>query len=107
MTRATTRPAIVAIAHALRRLREERGISLRQVARMAKTSASKLSNLENGTNRPEPTFLAYLLGILGASRTTLNRLIDIAHRIDDPDFFDPNGRDANLLRIGFEQRHGG
>ncbi|WP_410671296.1 Scr1 family TA system antitoxin-like transcriptional regulator [Amycolatopsis sp. cmx-4-68] len=103
MPPAITRPAIVAVAHTLRSLREERGISLRQVARMAKISPSKLSNLENGTNRPEPMLVAYLLGLLGASKATLNRLKEIACRIDDADFFDPTGRDANLLRVGFEQ----
>ena len=47
--------------------------------------------------------MAYLLGVIGAPVTTLKQLIDIADRVDEPDYFDPTGRDDGMLRAGFER----
>lgn len=103
MTRGTsTRPAIIVIAQTLRNLRQESGVSLRHVARKTKISPSRLSGLETG-RRADATTLAYLLGVIGAPVTTLNQIIDLADRVDEYDFFDPNGRDEDMMRAGFER----
>ncbi|WP_410625704.1 Scr1 family TA system antitoxin-like transcriptional regulator [Amycolatopsis sp. cmx-8-4] len=99
----TPRPAVIAVAHTLRKIREQRGLSLRHVARMAKISASKLSGLETGGRRQNITLVAYLLGIIGAPIETLNHILEIADHGNEPDFLDPSGRDENLLRAAFEQ----
>lgn len=102
MTLASTRPAVIAVAHELRRLRKERGLSLRQLATRTGISPSRVSSLETGHLGPNPITVAFLLGAIGIQLTTLNQLVAVAARVDEPDFFDPTGRDERILRIGFE-----
>ncbi|MFF0144446.1 transcriptional regulator with XRE-family HTH domain [Amycolatopsis sulphurea] len=103
MTRPSARPAVITIAHELRRLREERGLSLRAIARKTNISPAQLSALETGLRRQDATLVGYLLGVLGAPVATLKQLITVASRVDEPDYFDPTGDDESLLRSGFER----
>jgi transcriptional regulator with XRE-family HTH domain len=91
------------VAHELRRLREERGLSLRRLARNTKINPSKLSALETGHLGQDPITVAYLLGAIGASLATLKQLTAVADRVAEPDYFDPTGRDEHMLRAGFEK----
>ncbi|WIV52893.1 Scr1 family TA system antitoxin-like transcriptional regulator [Amycolatopsis nalaikhensis] len=93
----------IAIAHALRTLREDSGISLRRVAKKAGISAAKLSGLETGDRRHDVTILAFLLGTIGVTAETMNRLVNLAKCADKPDFFDPAGSYEHILRSGFER----
>src|SRR2546430_11837474 len=48
------------LGNAVRRRREERGLSLRDVADETKVSASTLSRIENGTGKPDADNIARL-----------------------------------------------
>ncbi len=54
----------VELGHAIKRRREELGLSLRDVADVTEVSASTLSRIENGTGRPDADNIARLTGWL-------------------------------------------
>ena len=51
----------------IRKLREERGLSLREIANLAEISPANLSNIENGKVSPTLTSLRKILEVLGTS----------------------------------------
>lgn len=54
----------VELGRAIKRRREELGLSLRDVADVTKVSASTLSRIENGTGKPDADNIARLTGWL-------------------------------------------
>ncbi|GLY42974.1 transcriptional regulator [Amycolatopsis sp. NBRC 101858] len=61
-----------------------------------------MSALETGHLGPDPITVAFLLGAIGMQLTTLEKLVPLAARADEPDFLDPTGHDERMLRTGFE-----
>ena len=65
------------LGHAVRRRREEQGLSLRDVAEETSVSASTLSRIENGTGKPDADNIARLTTWLGMP---IERVMDSSNR---------------------------
>ncbi len=100
---ATRKPAVLAVSVGLRDARERRNIGLRELARMLGISAQKLSNVELGTNVPEPTLVAHILGCLRVSRTEFDQIMKIAKQVDVPNFVDQSAAPLIDLLWTYEQ----
>jgi transcriptional regulator with XRE-family HTH domain len=68
------------LGQAVRRRREQRNLSLRDVARQTNVSASTLSRIENGTGKPDADNIARLTGWLDMP---IERVVDSANRTGD------------------------
>lgn len=71
-------PKARALGAELRRLREERGVGVRELARRLGTDHSKLSRYESGTIVPPSEHVASVLALLGVDETQRDRLIETA-----------------------------
>jgi transcriptional regulator with XRE-family HTH domain len=100
---ATRKPAVLAVSVGLRDARERRKMGLRELARLLGMSAQKLSNVELGTNVPEPTLVAQILGCLRVSRTEFDQLMKIAKQVDVPNFVDQSASPLIDLLWTYEQ----
>ena len=65
------------LGHAIKRRREERGLSLRDVAEETSVSASTLSRIENGTGKPDADNIARLAAWLDMP---IERVMDSSNR---------------------------
>nr|WP_255481946.1 Scr1 family TA system antitoxin-like transcriptional regulator [Amycolatopsis sp. SID8362] len=99
----THKPVVLAVSVGLRDARKRRKIGLRELARMAGISAQKLSNVELGTNTPEPTLVAHILGCLRVSRTEFDQIMSIAKQVDVPNFVDQSASPLIDLLWTYEQ----
>jgi transcriptional regulator with XRE-family HTH domain len=99
----TRKPAVLAVSTGLRDARERRKIGLRELARMLGISAQKLSNVELGTNDPEPTLVAQILGCLRVSRDEFDQIMKIAKQVDVPNFVDQSASPLIDLLWTYEQ----
>lgn len=69
---------------ALRKARQERGLTLRQLAKMIGRDQGVLSRWENGERAVRPEYVAQILTTLGVSGGQYDDLIALAYRTDDP-----------------------
>jgi transcriptional regulator with XRE-family HTH domain len=99
----TRKPAVLAVSTGLRDARERRKIGLRELARMLGISAQKLSSVERGTNVPEPTLVAQILGCLRVSRTEFDQIMKIAKQVDVPNLVDQSTSPLIDLLWTYEQ----
>ena len=72
------------LGNAVRRRREERGLSLRDVADKTGVSASTLSRIENGTGKPDADNIARLASWLDMP---IERVMHHGHRTAAADHF--------------------
>ena len=68
-----TLPACGTIGANLRRIRESRGLSIKDLARMARTTATTVSFTERGISVPQVQTIARLAAVLGVDTTDLLR----------------------------------
>jgi transcriptional regulator with XRE-family HTH domain len=104
VTEAVPLPAVIVLADGLREARTRRRIGLRRLADMVDLHPGVLSAFELGKRTPPDATVARILGVLRASNTVCDQLIDLARRSHERDFIDHTGRDQYLLRTTYEQR---
>jgi transcriptional regulator with XRE-family HTH domain len=76
-------PRSRALGNALREVRLERNIGLRQFAKEIDRDPSLLSRWETGDRSPAPTEVARILGKLGVSGDNFDDIIELAEHTDD------------------------
>jgi transcriptional regulator with XRE-family HTH domain len=95
------------IGNVFRRLRRERGITLRELAELAQVSVPYLSEIERGRKEPSSEIVAAVAGALGtsvlevASRTVteMRRLRGDVVRVARPDFARPTRRPSGPVAM--------
>jgi transcriptional regulator with XRE-family HTH domain len=86
MATAIGSPRARALSAALRKAREERGMSLRELARRVSMNYSHLSNLENGKRLPSVETTATILGALRVPGDERERILDLARNAAEPNW---------------------
>lgn len=82
----------------LREIREERGLSMREVARRLDWPASKLSKIETGKQGTKREDVASLLAIYGITGQRRDYLVNKAGKVDKPGHWEKSGLDGGLSR---------
>ena len=82
--RHTDRPSSASFSAALRRLRESRGISAQQAARVIRGSESKISRIELGRNAIREIDILDLLTYYGVDRDDREQLLALAEQANRP-----------------------
>lgn len=82
----------------LREIREERGLSMREVARRLDWPVSKLSKIETGKQGTKREDVASLLAIYGITGQRRDYLVNKAGKVDKPGHWEKSGLDGGLSR---------
>lgn len=86
MASAAGSPRARALAAALRKTREEAGLSLRALAHRLKLDQSYLSRVENGKRVPSVETTARILGALQSSPDEFERILELARNAAEPNW---------------------
>lgn len=82
-------PGARALGAELRQVRERRGLSMRELAKMVGRSSSHISRWENGRLLPSEADTATLLAVLGVGGADRDRLIEVARDAAEPNWVTP------------------
>lgn len=86
MATAVGTPRARALSAALRKVRQEQGVSLRDLAGRLSMLPSQLSNLETGKRLPSVETTATILGALRVSATERERILSLARNAAEPNW---------------------
>lgn len=96
-------PGTLALNVALQRLREEQGITLRELARQTEFSPASVSGFETNRAMSVET-VARILGFLRPKRSVYNRLLELAHEAPHSTFVEQCGPWQQSLTLAYEER---
>ncbi|MGI8312304.1 helix-turn-helix domain-containing protein [Saccharopolyspora hattusasensis] len=86
MATAIGSPRARALSAALRKAREDRGLSLRDLAKRVSLNYSYLSNLETGKRVPNVETTATIIGALRLSATDREKILALARNVSEPNW---------------------
>lgn len=99
-------PKARALAAELRRLREEAGVGVRQLARLMEVSHGWVTRTEAGSRPITVDDVSTILSALGMSSADRERLVEMAREADEPDWIRPGipgVRDELVTLIEYER----
>jgi transcriptional regulator with XRE-family HTH domain len=102
MTKTPLRPALLLLGGMLRELRDDRGMSLRALAKRLGFTAAELSAWELGSRRPPAEAAAFILGYLHAKPADYEQLVKLHRQSDRPSYVEEIGPGAANLQHVYE-----
>ncbi|HEX3785339.1 MAG TPA: helix-turn-helix transcriptional regulator [Pseudonocardiaceae bacterium] len=99
-------PKARALGAVLRRIREEKGLTLRDVTQGIHLDAGSMSRWENGERVPKPETVSQILTWYGVAGARFHEIMTLAHRTGEPQWIatsEPEQRQQLMAYVSWEQ----